>query len=60
MKVTEFAKAAGVHPLTVRRWIKEGKVTATKVQIKPFVLALDLSENELKKVIIRPKQDDEQ
>lgn len=59
MKVSEFAKRSGVHPLTVRRWIKEGKVTATKVQIKPFVLALDLSEDELKKVIIKPKQNGE-
>lgn len=60
MKVIEFAKRMGVHPLTVRRWIKEGKVTATKVQIKPFVLALDLSEDELKKIMIKPKQDGEQ
>lgn len=60
MKVSEFAKRMGVHPLTVRRWIKEGKVTATKIQIKPFVLALDLSEDELKRVMIKPKQDGEQ
>ena len=57
MKVSEFAKRMGVHTLTVRRWIKEGKVTATKVQIKPFVWVLDLSEDELKKLMIKPKQD---
>lgn len=51
MKITEFAKAAHVHPLTVRRWIKEGRVTATKKQLRGFVLYLDIEESELKKVI---------
>ncbi len=56
MKVSEFAKAAHVHSLTVRRWIKEGKITATKKAIKPFVLAYEIADEELKK-IIKPKQD---
>jgi hypothetical protein len=46
--------------LTVRRWIKEGKIVATKVPIKPFVLALDIADEELKKILIKkPKQDGE-
>ena len=50
MKVSEFAKKCGVHDLTVRRWI-----------IKPFVLALDIADEELKKILIKkPKQDDGQ
>lgn len=51
MKITEFAKAAHVHPLTVRRWIKERRITATKKQLRGFVLYLDIEESELKKVI---------
>lgn len=51
MKITEFAKAAHVHPLTVRRWIKEGRVTATKKQLRGFVFYIDIAEDELKKVI---------
>ena len=58
MKVSEFAKRMGVHPLTVRRWIKEGKITATKKAIKPFVLAYEIADEELTKVI-KPKQDGE-
>lgn len=58
MKVSEFAKAAHVHPLTVRRWIKDGKITATKKAIKPFVLAYEIADEELTKVI-KPKQDGE-
>lgn len=54
MKVTEFAKAAGVHPLTVRRWIKEGKIRASKKQLKGFSYFLDIDESEIKKV----KQDE--
>ncbi len=50
MKITEFAKRAGVHPLTVRRWIKEGKITAVRKQSKGFVFYLDIDESELKKV----------
>lgn len=50
MKVTEFAKRVGVHPLTVRRWIKEGKIAAEKKQLKGFVFYLDIDENEIKKV----------
>ena len=61
MKVSEFAKKCGVHDLTVRRWIKEGKIVATKVPIKPFVFALDIADEELKKILIKkPKQDGEQ
>lgn len=51
MKVSEFAKRMGVHPLTVRRWIKEGKITATKKQLKPFVFAYEIADEELKKVM---------
>lgn len=58
MKVSEFAKAAHVHHLTVRRWIKDGKIAATKKAIKPFVLAYEIADEELKK-IIKPKQDGE-
>lgn len=50
MKITDFAKKVGVHPLTVRRWIREGKITAEKKQLKGFVFYLDIDENEIKKV----------
>lgn len=51
MTISEFAKVAHVHPLTVRRWIKEGKIVATKKAIKPFVLAYEIADEELKKVM---------
>lgn len=51
MKITEFAKAVGVHPLTVRRWIKEGKVKATRKQLRGFVFYLDIAESEKQKVL---------
>ena len=50
MKVTEFAEAVGVHPLTVRRWIKEGKIKATKKQLKGFSFFLEINADEIKKV----------
>lgn len=55
MKVTEFAEAVGVHPLTVRRWIKEGKIKATKKQLKGFSFFLEINADEIKKV----KSDDD-
>lgn len=51
MKITDFAKAVGVHPLTVRRWIKEGKIKATRKQLRGFVYYLDIHKDETKKVI---------
>lgn len=51
MNISEFAKAVGVHPLTVRRWIKERKITATRKQLKGFVNYWYIDEKEIKKVI---------
>lgn len=51
MKVTEFAEAVGVHPLTVRRWIKEGRIKAEKKMAKGFATHLDIDEKEIKKVM---------
>lgn len=51
MKIKEFAKAVGVHPLTVRRWIKEGKVKATRKQLRGFVYYLDIDGSEKQKVL---------
>lgn len=51
MKIKDFAKRVGVHPLTVRRWIKEGKIKATRKQLKGFVYCLDIDETEIKKVM---------
>ncbi len=50
MKVTEFAEAVGVHPLTVRRWIKEGKIKATKKHWKGFLYFLEINADEIKKI----------
>lgn len=51
MNISEFAKKVGVHPLTVRRWIKERKITATRKQLKGFVYYWDIDKDEIKKVI---------
>lgn len=51
MNISEFAKEVGVHPLTVRRWIKERKITATRKQLKGFVYYWDIDKDEIKKVI---------
>lgn len=51
MNISEFAKKVGVHPLTVRRWIKEQKITADRKQLKGFVYYWDIDEKEIKKVI---------
>lgn len=51
MKVPEFAEAVGVHPLTVRRWIKEGRIKAEKKTAKGFATFLDIDKDEIKKVI---------
>lgn len=51
MKITEFAKEVGVHPLTVRRWIREGKVKATRKQLRGFVYYLDIDESEKQKLL---------
>ena len=51
MNISEFAKKVGVHPLTVRRWIRERKITADRKQLKGFVFYLDIPEEEIKKVI---------
>ena len=50
MKVTEYAETVGVHPLTVRRWIKEGKIKASKKQLKGFLFFLEIDPDEIKKV----------
>lgn len=51
MNISEFAKKVGVHPLTVRRWIRERKITAVRKQLKGFTYYWDIDENEIKKVI---------
>lgn len=51
MNISDFAKKVGVHPLTVRRWIRERKITADRKQLKGFVYFLDIDEKEIKKVI---------
>ena len=51
MNISEFAKKVGVHPLTVRRWIKERKITATRKQLKGFVYYWNIDKDEIKKVI---------
>lgn len=51
MKITEFAEAVGVHPLTVRRWIKEGRIKAEKKTAKGFATFLDIDKDEIKKVV---------
>lgn len=51
MNISEFAKKVGVHPLTVRRWIRERKITAARKQLKGFTYYWDIDENEIKKVI---------
>lgn len=51
MNISDFAKKVGVHPLTVRRWIRERKITAARKQLKGFTYYWDIDENEIKKVI---------
>lgn len=51
MNISEFAKKVGVHPLTVRRWIRERKITAVRKQLKGFTYYWDIDGNEIKKVI---------
>jgi excisionase family DNA binding protein len=42
--VPEAARRLGRNPETVRRWIREGKLRATKVGTQHFVDELDLAE----------------
>lgn len=57
MRITDFAKLANVHPMTVRRWIKEGRIKAERKTVKGFATAYDIPLAEIQKVT-KPEQCD--
>jgi len=50
MRITDFAKLANVHPMTVRRWIKEGRIKAERKNTKGFATVWDIPLSEIQKV----------
>ena len=44
LSVLEVAAECGVHPETVRRWAREGRVPARKFGNTIFILAADVEE----------------
>lgn len=41
---SEAAALLGVHPQTIRNWIQQGILTATKIKTRLFIKADDLNE----------------
>jgi len=56
MKINDYAKKMEIHPVTVRRWIREGKIRALKTPGGGTRVLLEEKENQ---VIIRKEDKDE-